>query len=300
MVHEQLWPTLSVFDVALYLLAVLETPDGTASRCGGAGDTCRDRPACLSASNATSHGSADSDQPGGSRLGVPAFTAEASLYQTRQRYRSFGFKSGDGPVGRPVVPAYHPGPETQRKCTRCGEIALRSLGICLAAGAIASIPCGPFYPACAGAALVACDLKLLGDMAACSLDDCCPKVCGAINPFDPGAGCCDANEQCVGRYDPNSRGGCCPSDQTVCAGKCCARGETCCGETCCPPGHFCRGGWICEPTFIGSFPTTPPPPPPVDNCFFGGAPCGGKCCPPGLQCCGVFNGQPDCRTSCIR
>ena len=47
------------------------------------------------------------------------------------------------------------------------------------------------------------------------------------------------------------------------------------------------------------FGNPPPPPPPVNNCILGGAPCGTKCCPPGLECCGIFNGQPDCKTSCL-
>lgn len=233
-------------------------------------------------------------------MNIPEFTAQASLYRTSNSYRSSGTEFDGSPSAQSVVTAYFPGPETQAKCNRCSEIALRNFGVCVGIGAVGSIACGPFYPACFGTALAACDLALLSAQALCAYDDCCPKICGTPNPFDPGAGCCDANEQCVDRYDPNSRQGCCPSDQSVCAGKCCPKGYSCCGDTCCPPNYFCRDGGFCS-EFPSDLlpPPGPPPPPPVNNCIFGGAPCGSKCCPPGLECCGVFNGQPDCKTSCL-
>jgi hypothetical protein len=82
---------------------------------------------------------------------------------------------------------------------------------------------------------------------------CCPKLC-QLEPFDqPGGGCCDSDEHCVDIDDPNSRHGCCPSDQSVCAGKCCAQGESCCGDTCCPPNYFCRDGGFCS-EFPSDFP----------------------------------------------
>lgn len=227
-------------------------------------------------------------------MNLPAFTAQASLYKTSNRYRSSGVELGGSIPDQSVVAAYFPGPETQVKCNRCSEIALRNFAGCLVIGGISCIASGPFYPICAGAALAACDLGLLSQQAVCAYDDCCPKICGTPNPFDPGAGCCDANEQCVDRYDPNSRQGCCPSDQSVCGGKCCAIGERCCGDTCCPPNSSCYEG-VCGgyPPFVT--PGTPPPPEPVNNCIFGGNPCGSKCCPIGTMCCGVFNGQPDCK-----
>lgn len=241
-------------------------------------------------------------------MSVPEFTAEASLYRTSGRYRSSGSEGSVLWSGESIVPAYYPGTATQANCNRCLKTAQKNFGWCLGIGGagcgLGCIAAGPFYAACfascMGGVLATCDVNLLRESAACALDDCCPKACGTPNPFDPGAGCCDKNEQCVDRYDPNSRGGCCPSDQIVCGGKCCAKGESCCGETCCPAGYFCRDGWICESQFIGSFPTTPPPPAPVNNCIFGGVPCGSKCCPPGLECCGLFsNGQPDCKMSCL-
>lgn len=232
---------------------------------------------------------------------IPEFTATASLYSTSNRYRSSGSEFAGSAPAQSVVAAYFPGPETQAKCNRCSEIALRNFGICIATGAVGCIASGPFYPICAGGVLAGCDLGLLSQEAACAYDDCCPKICGTPNPFDPGEGCCDNNETCVDRYDPNSRQGCCPSDQSVCGGKCCAKGYSCCGDTCCPPNYFCRDGGFCSefPSDLLPPPGTPPPPPPPNNCIFGGAPCGTKCCPLGLECCGVFQGQPDCKTSCL-
>jgi len=241
-------------------------------------------------------------------MSIPEFTAEASLYRTNNRYRSSGSEFEGSPSTQSVVAAYFPGTATQAKCNRCSEIDLRNYGGCLTVGAIGCIASGPFYPVCAGGVLGACNLGLLGAQALCAYDDCCPKRCGPPDFFDlAGSGCCDANEQCVDRYDPNSRQGCCPSDQSVCAGKCCAKGESCCGDTCCPPNYFCRDGGFCS-EFPSEFPNTPPPPPPRYSCPPGAAPCGfpdssgviRTCCPPGLQCCGVFNGQPDCKTSCLR
>ncbi len=127
----------------------------------------------------------------------------------------------------------------------------------------------------------------------------CPKICGLPNTLEgSGSGCCDEDAHCVEQNNPNSRQGCCPSDQRVCAGKCCAKGESCCGDVCCPPGYFCLDGGYCtaSPPFV---PPSTPPPPPANNCLFGGALCGSKCCPSGLRCCGFLNGQPDCKTSCL-
>ena len=236
-------------------------------------------------------------------MNIPGFTAHASLYKTSNRYRTSGSEFDGSRPAQSVAAAYFPGPETQAKCNRCSEIALRNFGVCLGIGAAGSIACGPFYPACFGAALGACNLSLLSQQALCAYDDCCPKICGTPNPFEPGQGCCDANEQCVDRYDPNSRQGCCPSDQIVCAGKCCAKGESCCGETCCPAGYFCRNGWVCEREFVGDFPHTPPPTPPkrpINYCRIGWEPCGSTCCAPGLECCSVGGGRVACMTNCLR
>lgn len=231
-------------------------------------------------------------------MSIPGFTAYASLYTTSNAYRSSAHAVASPQSTQMVTPAYFPSHATQAKCTHCSEIALRNFGICLGLGAVGCIASGPLYPLCAGGVLASCNVALLGEQALCAVDDCCPKICGALDPFDPGAGCCDAGENCVDRYDPNSRQGCCPGDQAVCGGKCCAKGDTCCGETCCPASFFCREGGFCSeyPSDLLPPNSAPPPNPPQNNCIFGGEPCGSKCCPVGTVCCGVAsNGQPDCR-----
>ena len=245
-------------------------------------------------------------------MNIPEFTAQSSLYRTNNLYHhSAGSAYGDLRSGESIVPAYYPGTETQKSCNRCNEIALRNYGGCLAIGATACglgcIASGPFYAACfagcMGGVLAGCDLNLLREAGTCSLDDCCPKVCGVLNPLEPGVGCCDENESCVDRYDPNSRQGCCPSDQSVCGGKCCPKGHTCCGDTCCPPNHFCRDGFCSEFPGPSLWPDDwkPPKPPkrPINYCRIGYEPCGGTCCPPGLECCSVGGGRVACMTNCL-
>jgi hypothetical protein len=184
-------------------------------------------------------------------MNIPAFTAQASLYRTSNSYRSSALNFGGSSPAQPVVLAYMPGPGTQAKCSTCLSHCAKNLAICSGIAAAPLAAC-VFPPAClaaaavAGAALAGCDFTSLGCIADCTWNDCCPKACGTPNPFDPGAGCCDDNEQCVDRYDPNSRQGCCPSDQTVCASKCCALGESCCGDTCCPPHYYCLDGGFCS------------------------------------------------------
>jgi hypothetical protein len=220
-------------------------------------------------------------------MSIPEFTAQASLYRTNNCYRSSGSEGSDLLSDESIMLAYNPGPAAQAACNKCTNSAVSDYFKCIA---FEGFPLS----------LIHCTLGAWWDAGACVVDDCCPKRCGPPDFFDlAGSGCCDADDTCVAKNDPNSRHGCCPSDQSVCAGKCCAKGESCCGDTCCPPNYFCRDGVFCESEFIGDFPNTPPPPPPPNNCIFGGVPCGSKCCPPGLECCGVFNGQPDCKTSCL-
>jgi hypothetical protein len=226
---------------------------------------------------------------------MPNFTAEASLYRTRGAYRtsrSAGF--GDPQHSHFVTLAY--GPSSHAACDDCLQLCLEIYGICFA-GAI-------FWPP----AQFGCLTEHAACTARCEFGPaCCPKRC--TFELGEGAGCCDADEQCVDIKSPNTRtAGCCPSDQVVCAGQCCQKGATCCAGICCPPGYFCRDGLYCEREFIGTFPTTPPPVLPPSKpilkklCMaLGGEPCGRGCCPPGLECCGVLpDGRPDCMTSCLR
>lgn len=242
-------------------------------------------------------------------MSMPAFTAQASLYRTSNRYRLSGTESGGSHSAQTVVAAYMPGPETQRTCNNCLQGCAESLAECSVI-AMAPLAACVFPPACIGAAaaagalLGACNVASLACIARCQILRCCPKVCGTPNPFEPGQGCCDSNETCVDRYDPNSRGGCCPSDQAACAGKCCPRAHTCCGDTCCPPNYYCLSGGVCS-QFPGPslWPDDWQPPKrpkrPFDYCLAGHEPCGGTCCEPGLECCSVGGGKVACMTNCL-
>jgi hypothetical protein len=275
-------------------------------------------------------------------VNTPRFTAETALYKSTRHYHGvWSDHGGLSSTDMTIVPAYYPGPETRHACYNCNAHAARNDFICVgtavAVGAAACAASGwwTFGISCAAAgaaaavAIGACHLKLAGEMAWCLADDCCPKLCGVLDPFDPGSGCCDSDETCVSQNDPNSRQGCCPSNQVVCAGKCCAVGEfccgssccplpsQCCGDVCCPPPNHCCGGSCCPPGIpccgdrcctlvpLGGVPNRPQA---ATSCAPGSAPCGfpdssgviRTCCPPGLECCG-YSAQfgPDCRTSCL-
>jgi hypothetical protein len=244
-------------------------------------------------------------------MNIPAFTAQASLYRTSNRYHSSVAEFHGSISGQSVVAAYIPGPETQNRCSGCTDICVATRNICLAKvaagvveecwgtlglgcavaigwGVIQTGGCYAHYAECFGI----CQIPSADELGWKS--PCCPKVCGIHIPGLAGSGCCDHGEACLGSDHPNTRDGCCPVGQ-YCNGNCCAAGESCCGATCCPAGFSCIGG-LCTT----GFPNTPPPPPPDNNCIFGGAPCGLKCCPPGLECCS-YSPQfgADCRTSCL-
>jgi hypothetical protein len=177
-------------------------------------------------------------------MNLPAFTAEASLYRTSNRYRSSGSEFDGSPTTKSVVAAYFPGPRTQGKCNQCIKDCAKANAACNFL-ALATI----WYPPAAAAAFGACfqgALVCSGWCVAPVIGECCPKVCGFPNPLEPGEGCCDEDEHCVDRYDPNSRQGCCPSDQRVCGGKCCVKGDSCCGDTCCPSNFFCLDGFCSQ------------------------------------------------------
>jgi hypothetical protein len=235
-------------------------------------------------------------------MNLPAFTAQASLYRTSRHYVSLASVVYGSALTQSVVTAQSG--ERFAGCDACeiscskGNVRCQAVASAAYTGAmIGCVATGPFAPVCeaiaAGAyagAIGGCYAWFAECMAEeCWLPggDCCPVFCELGH-------CCSEGETCI----PH---GCCPNDRTVCGGTCCAVGETCCGDTCCPSNYYCLDGNFCSeyPSNI-PFGNPPPPPPPVNNCVFGGAPCGSKCCAPGLQCCGVFQGQPDCRTSCIR
>lgn len=250
-------------------------------------------------------------------MNIPQFTAQASLYRPSRRYWSSGSEPKGSPSAQSVVTAYVPGPGTQHDCSACLETCAKTLTLCSAAAAgVAVGGCAlslfTFGISCAGAAALAGTILegCVASAAACTgycaipvVGPCCPKPCGFPGPT--GEGCCDADEHCVDQSDPNSRYGCCPSDQSVCGGNCCAKGESCCGDTCCPPNYFCRDGRFCSeyPSDLLPPPGTPPSKkdfsPHSTYCAVGQTPCGDQCCPPGLECCyDVWPYSGVCRTSC--
>lgn len=248
-------------------------------------------------------------------MSIPQFTAQASLYRTRRHYRGLSSDLGGLLPGEPIVPAYFPGSGTQHDCSTCLESAVKGNYICVgpptatAAAVCLTSSWFTFGISCAAAvagaaiALELCSSGFLIATGVCMATTCCPKLCGVPNPLDPGSGCCDEGEACVDQNDPNSRQGCCPRDQNVCAGKCCAKGESCCGDTCCPPDYFCRDGFCSE--FPGSIiPDNPKAPTDMGTfrekikCPPGSERCGTMCCPPGLQCCDLGAGRVGCMDNC--
>jgi hypothetical protein len=187
-------------------------------------------------------------------MNIPGFSAQAALYRSSRRYRastSFGLTGSQD--GTAVTLAYYPSDPSD--CNSCVDGCNNALAWCLA-GAV-------FFPP----AIAGCDSAYLGCAGACMFSKaCCPKRCEFSLDF--GDGCCDENEQCVDRYDPNSRHGCCPVGQLVCGGKCCPEGATCCGSDCCRVnlGMKCCGMECC---------------PTDQQC------CAGRCCPPDMKCCGT-------------
>lgn len=264
-------------------------------------------------------------------MNIPAFTAQASLYRTGNRYHTSFTKFDDSIHAQSVVAAFIPGPQTQHDCSVCtdackiprdiclgevaaivGEACLMSLGFgcgaAIAWGATQTASCYVPYEACLGY----CNIPEGFEVGNVSTPHgpCCPKVCGPPEPWrGSGYGCCDHGETCKGLgFQENTRDGCCPVGRD-CGNSCCAEGEKCCGEICCPQDYYCIDSHTCSP-YPGTFgtPNTPPPTPPTPSTgsgcylFEGGSPCGNKCCYGGLQCCGVnpTTGQPICQTRCDR
>jgi hypothetical protein len=250
-------------------------------------------------------------------MNIPAFTAEASLYRTSNRYFSSMANLGDSLANQSVVAAYIPGPESQTACDHCLHNYKVLRDICLAKTAVmwAEACIGSLGFGCGAATAwayqeaAACEEGYLIGYGVCHIPGglgelsgpCCPKVCGVPTPGSAGSGCCDHGETCKGLgMRENTRDGCCPVGQD-CGSVCCAPDEKCCGEVCCPKNYYCLDSRSCSEN-PGTFVNTTPPPQPESNCEFfeGGSRCGSKCCYGGLHCCGVDkNGQPICKSSCI-
>src|SRR5262249_15208027 len=148
-------------------------------------------------------------------MNIPGFTAQASLYRTSSRYRVSNGGLVQGAPTQPVVLSLTTGGEA--RCSDCLEKCAKNLGICYGI-AVAS---AYFCPPCGGALFAECNTQSYACIAYCHLpgESCCPEFCHLGK-------CCDRDEQCVDDDDPNSRHGCCPSDQIVCGGKCCAKGDS--------------------------------------------------------------------------
>lgn len=250
-------------------------------------------------------------------MNLPEFSAQASLYRSRNNYRFSGGDFCDSIPAQSILPAYIPGSGTQNRCSGCTDICGDFRDVCLAKTALEVfegcaetllLGCGPVI-AMGFLQTAACYAHYSECFGYCNIptvpgvwkSSCCPKVCGIPTPGIAGSGCCDLGETCKGLgMRDNTRDGCCPVGRD-CGSVCCAPDEKCCGNICCPQDWYCpdpdSGGGCVENYQFGN---TPPPPPPVNNCIFGEAPCGPKCCPPGLVCCG-YSAQfgPNCKTSCI-
>jgi hypothetical protein len=219
---------------------------------------------------------------------LPEFTAEASLYRTSGRYRVSNRGLVQGAPTQHVVLAL--GSAGEALCSNCLEKCAQNLGICYGI----ALATAPFCPPCAAVAFAECDTQSAICIGYCHLpgQSCCPEFCYVGK-------CCDRGEQCVDDLDPNSRHGCCPSDQNVCGGKCCARGDRCCGNECCPAGWFCNDGFCSQSVPFPTFPPPPPPPPAPFQCMFGWelcqtSPTSWVCCEPGYECCGARGCQRTC------
>jgi len=193
-----------------------------------------------------------------------------------------------------IVPAYHPLPATDAKCSECRETCARGLAVC-SAGAIIFPPALVGCVTASGACIAACEAPWVSE--------CCPTPC-QVTPFSSQHDCCDWGEHCVDQSDPNSRSGCCPRHQAVCGNKCCRPDENCCGDTCCPANYHCSNGFCTEFAAAPFGPATPPPPlppPPAapitcpsgyETCHVSGD--HWSCCPPGKECCGPRGCQGTC------
>lgn len=221
---------------------------------------------------------------------LPKFTAEASLYRAGGCYRVSCGGFAQGGLAQHVVLSLSTADEAL--CSNCLQKCAENLGICVGIATATA----PFCIPCAGVALAECNTQSAFCVGYCNLpgQSCCPEFCY------PGK-CCGRGETCVDNGDPNSRYGCCPSDQIVCGGNCCPQRSTCCGGDCCPAGYFCVNGFCSQSV---PFPSEPPPPPfnqgPILCEFAGLRPCQTSassfvCCRPGLECCGARG----CKTTCV-
>ena len=150
-------------------------------------------------------------------MNMPGFTAEATLYRTRNRYRFSVSASSASSTAQSVVPALNF--EDSVRCSacenKCNEAAADCVGVAtgtwlLGLGACAAA--GPLYPLCATPVSIAFALANAGcaaKLAACHVvcnapgdSSCCPVFCELGH-------CCSTGETCT-------TNGCCPSGRSAC------------------------------------------------------------------------------------
>jgi len=219
-------------------------------------------------------------------MNTPGFTAEASLYRSRNTYRGATVESSASlPADSIVLAQRDLNPANSGECVECNLRCFAAYVTCLSFSG--------------GFGYLACYLTAFGCKAYCERvgGPCCPQDCG---------------DYCCYRADHCSYDGCCPAESAVCGGRCCGPNSYCCGDDyskCCyydPP-----------------FPPPVPPPPQPPGCRPDQQWCGqhvfgvAACCPPGLECCSYAvpgrwhrepgdvaytytpGSPPDCRTTCI-
>jgi len=243
-------------------------------------------------------------------MSLPPLTADAALYRTRTRYivsvhNGFG-DAGQGFVTLQAGKRFEHCDQCELDCALTNSKCQASASVTYAAAALGCTAL-VFPPAVAACEAIAAGVYT-GAIGGCYAwfgecmvecwwpggSDCCPVFCELGH-------CCSEGETCI----PH---GCCPNDRVICNGICCPQGSGCCGGECLPSNMHCCGSTMCPANVpccgdrcCDLLPPkgSSPPPPPRNHCVFGGAPCGTKCCPPGLECCGVYDGVPDCKTSCL-
>lgn len=215
---------------------------------------------------------------------APGSTAEASLYQTREHYRTPRHRL-DGAGGVPI-----------------GEVAwlTRCIRDCQEGSYDPDLPEGLQYPTPSGCRAWCLEngrpetphftcqrpgVKTCAWPAPGSADipvqccptthECCPSGSGHLSSLT----CCPPGKSCCG-------GTCCPTGQVCCDGTCCGPGQGCCDGECFTPGQqVCTSAGVCLPKHVCAGGCCFPDQDCVAGKCCGGPICHGtrRCCP-GEQC----------------
>ena len=129
-------------------------------------------------------------------MNIPAFTAQASLYRTSNRYRSSGFEAHGLRSSESVIAAYSPGQATLQRCRSCLNTCAFDRENCLA---FADRAVSWWNPAVGILLYAGCETDFADcrDKCGTGLGPCCPKACGPRDPYNRADGCCDSDETCV-------------------------------------------------------------------------------------------------------